>query len=151
MQSHPFALRDKGSVPGPRRRKLIRMKPKTKKPRPTLPRTTDEIQQWSAMLASELRCWPNVTTRPMFGLLGFYRKKSIFAALPVTRGIGAPNSIIFKIESMPPDLLRRVHQDSRVGTGTKMRAKGWLSFDLNSEEDLCDALGWLNEAYERAK
>jgi hypothetical protein len=32
-----------------------------------------------------------------------------------------------------------------------MRAKGWLSFDLNSDEDLRDALGWLNEAYERAK
>jgi len=47
------------------------MKPKTKKPRPTLPRTTDEMQQWSAMLGSELRGWPNVTTRPMFGLLGF--------------------------------------------------------------------------------
>jgi hypothetical protein len=62
-----------------------------------------------------------------------------------------PNSIIFKIESMRPDLLQRVNQDPRVGIGTKMRAKGWLSFDLNSEEDLRDALGWLNEAYERAK
>ena len=127
------------------------MKPTTKKPRSTLPRTTDEMQQWSAMLGSELQSWPQVTTRPMFGLVGFYRKKTIFAALPVTRGIGTPNSIIFKIESMPSDLLRRVSQDPRVGTGTKMRAKGWLSFDLNSEEDLRDALGWLNEAYERAK
>jgi hypothetical protein len=127
------------------------MKPTTKKPRSTLPRTTDEMQQWSAMLGSELQSWPQVTTRPMFGLVGFYRKKTIFAALPVTRGIGTPNSIIFKIESLPSDLLRRVSQDPRVGTGTKMRAKGWFSFDLNSEEDLRDALGWLNEAYERAK
>src|SRR5580704_3567519 len=103
------------------------------------------------MLENELRSWPHVTTRPMFGLLGFYRKKTIFAALPVTRAIGAPNSIVFKIKSVTPDLLLRVNQDRRVSIGTGMRAKGWISLEMNSSEDLRDALSWLREAYERAK
>ena len=119
--------------------------------RPSMPRTSDEMKQWSAMLGHELRGWPHITTKPMFGLLGFYRKKTIFAALPVTRGIGAPNSVIFKIKSMPPELLRRMNEDPRVSTGTKMRAKGWHSFDVNAAEDLKNVLWWLNQAYELAK
>ena len=119
--------------------------------RPSLPRTSDEMKQWSAMLAHELRGWPHITTKPMFGLLGLYRKKTIFAALPVSRGIGAANSIVFKIKSMPPDLLRRVNGDPRVSTGTRMRAKGWHSFEVNAAEDLKDGLWWLHQAYELAK
>ena len=126
------------------------MSTKTKKRRPNMHRITEDMKQWSAMLENELRSWPHVTTRPMFGLLGFYRKKTIFAALPVTRAIGAPNSIIFKFKSMPPDLSQRVDRDSRLSIGTKMRAKGWLSFEINSSEDLRDALLWLGEAYELA-
>jgi hypothetical protein len=128
------------------------MKPKAKpKRRPDLPRTTDQTKQWSAMLGTELQSWPNVTTRPMFGLLSFYRKKTIFAALPVTRAIGTPNSILFKIKSTTPDLLLRVNQDRRASIGTRLRAKGWISFEMDSSEDLRDALSWLGKAYERAK
>jgi hypothetical protein len=87
----------------------------------------------------------------MFGLLGYYRKKTIFAALPVTRAIGTPNTIIFKIRSMSPELLTRAKADSRidperVGPGAK-----WTSFEVQSEADLRDAIWWLNQAYERAK
>jgi hypothetical protein len=127
------------------------MKAKTKPRRPNLPRTADEMKQWSAMLGHELHGWPHITSKPMFGMLGFYRQKTVFAALPVTRGIGSPNSIIFKIEAMPPNLLRRRDQDPRVCTGKTIRAKGWHSFEMSSEEDLREALWWLNQAYELAK
>ncbi|MGA2431154.1 MAG: hypothetical protein ABSH13_21835 [Candidatus Acidiferrum sp.] len=128
------------------------MKAKTKTPRrPTLPRVADEMKEWSAMMGNELRSWPHVKTRPMFGMLGFYRKAKVFALLPVTRGIGAPNTIIFKMKFVPPELLRRMDQEPRVGTGRTIRAKGWHSFDLNSAEDLRDAVWWLSQAYELAK
>jgi hypothetical protein len=52
---------------------------------------------------------------------------------------------------MLPDSLRRVNRDPRVSTGTRMRAKGWHSFDVNSAEDLKDVLWWLNQAYELTK
>jgi hypothetical protein len=128
------------------------MKAKTKTPRrPTLPRVADEMKEWSAMMGNELRSWPHVKTRPMFGMLGFYRKAKVFALLPVTRGVGAPNTIIFKMKFVPPELLRRMDQEPRVGTGRTIRAKGWHSFDLNSAEDLRDAVWWLSQAYELAK
>jgi hypothetical protein len=128
------------------------MKAKTKTPRrPTLPRVAEEMKEWSAMMGNELRSWPHVKTRPMFGMLGFYRKAKVFALLPVTRGIGAPNTIIFKMKFVPPELLRRMDQEPRVGTGRTIRAKGWHSFDLNSAEDLRDAVWWLSQAYELAK
>jgi hypothetical protein len=119
--------------------------------RPAMPRVSDEMKRWSAMLGAEIAGWPNVCTRPMFGLLGYYRKKAIFAALPVTRAIGTPNAIIFKVEAMTPELLRRAKEDpridpERVGPGAK-----WTSFAVHSEQDLRDAMWWLNQAYERAK
>jgi hypothetical protein len=127
------------------------MKAKPRPRRPRLPHIAEEMRQWSTMMGTELQSWPHVKTRPMFGMLGFYRKKNIFAALPMTRVIGAANTIIFKIKTMPPHLLRRKDQDSRVCTGKTIRAKGWHAFEINSEEDLREALWWLSQAYELAK
>jgi hypothetical protein len=124
---------------------------KTRPNRPKLPHIADEMKQWSAMLGQELRTWPHVKSRPMFGLLGFYRRTKIFGGLPVTRGLKTASSIIFKIEPMPPDLLRRAAQDPRVDTEGELPGRRWYSFELNSAEDLRDALWWLNQAYERAK
>jgi len=56
----------------------------TKRKGPKMLRVSEETKQLSAMLGTELSTWPRVTTRPMFGLRGFYRGKKIFAALPVT-------------------------------------------------------------------
>lgn len=55
------------------------------RPRRKMPLVSDEMKHWSAMLRSELEGWPQATARPMFGMLGIYRGKKIFAALPVTR------------------------------------------------------------------
>src|SRR5437763_9311715 len=72
-----------------------------------------EMQRWAAMLAEELEQWPGVTTKPMFGLTGFYRGKTIFAAVPKTRCLNTPNSVIFKL---PKDSKWRVEvaKDSRI-------------------------------------
>lgn len=114
-------------------------------------RATEEAIQLSAMLANELNTWPKVTTRPMFGLRGFYRGRKIFAALPVTRAIKNPNSFIFRIEPMPTELLQRATKEPRIDTENAAPSAKWLSFMLNSEADVRDALWWLNQAYEHAK
>jgi hypothetical protein len=124
---------------------------KTSRPRPKLPHIAEEMKQWSAMLGQELSTWPHVKSRPMFGFLGYYRRAKIFAALPATRGIKTPHSLIFKINPMPPDLLRRATEDPRVDTDSELPGAKWYSFEVNSAEDLRDALWWLNQAYERAK
>jgi hypothetical protein len=116
-----------------------------------MPRISEEMKQWSAMLASELSTWPQVRTRPMFGLRGFYRGRKIFAALPVTRAIKNPNSLIFRIKPMPPDLLERAKKEPRIDTEGRIPGAKWFVFELNSEADFRDALWWINQAYEHAK
>ena len=119
------------------------MSTKTTKRRPNMHRITEDMKQWSAMLENELRSWPHVTTRPMFGLLGYYRKKTIFAALPVTRAIGAPNSIIFKFKSMPPDLSQRVDRDGRCRSAPKCAPRdGSLSRSIRRRIFEMRCCGW---------
>lgn len=124
---------------------------KTKRLRPRMPNASEEVKQWSAMLGNELITWPQVTTRPMFGLRGFYRGKKIFAALPATRAIRNPNSLIFRIQPMPPDLLKRAKKEPRIDTESRVPSAKWFTFELNSEGDFRDALWWLNQAYDHAK
>jgi hypothetical protein len=114
--------------------------------RPKMPPISEEMKQWSAMLKTEVSGWPQISTMPMFGMLGYYRRKKIFAALPVTRGFDTPSSLIFRFEPLPHNLEQRVLKEPRITPG-----KRWFSFEIHSTEDLCDALWWLNQAYERTK
>ena len=123
----------------------------TKRKGPKMHRVSQETKQLSAMLGIELSTWPRVTTRPMFGLRGFYRGKKIFAALPVTRTIKNPSSFIFRIEPLPAKLLERAKKEPRIDTENAGPSAKWLSFLLNSEADVRDALWWLNQAYEHAQ
>jgi hypothetical protein len=98
------------------------------------------------MMKTELLGWPQVTSKPMFGMAGMYRRKKIFAGLPVTRGFNTPSSIIFRFDPMPADLNQRALKEPRITPGTR-----WFSLEVRSAEDLRDALWWLNQAYEAAK
>lgn len=111
-----------------------------------MPPISEEMKQWAALLTRELSGWPEVTTRPMFGMLGQYRGQKIFAGLPVTRGFDTPNSIVFRLDPVPADLQQRALKDPRISPGTR-----WFSFEIHSTQDLHDAISWLNQAYERAK
>jgi len=83
--------------------------------------------------------------------MGIYRRKKIFAALPVSRGLTSPNSFILRFVPFPPELLERAKKEPRMGIGRTLKARNWTSFELSAESDLRDALWWLNQAYERAK
>ncbi|HXH65860.1 MAG TPA: hypothetical protein VNI81_01585 [Candidatus Limnocylindrales bacterium] len=117
-------------------------------PRPKLLLVSEETRRWSALLESELISWPGVVAKRMFGFRAIYRGKKIFAALPGSRGFGLDASVLLKFDPMPPALLQRAQSDSRIGGNTP--GNGWLSFALNSDADLHDALEWLNQAYEAA-
>src|SRR6266446_4928707 len=101
-----------------KQRKAKRAKPAKReslamRERPKMPPISEEMKQWSAMLKAELIGWPQVTSRPMFGMSGIYRRKKIFAALPVTRGFNTPSSIIFRLEPMPADFNQRSFYEPR--------------------------------------
>jgi hypothetical protein len=116
---------------------------------PRFHKLSPEMQRWSAMLAEELIQWPGVTSKPMFGFTSFYRAKTIFAAVPKTRALGSPNSVIFKLPKQSK--WRQVaSEDPRIQPGN-MDTHKWFPFEVGSESDLRDALLWLERAFQSAK
>jgi hypothetical protein len=55
--------------------------------RPRLLKIDAEMQRWCAQIDDELASWPDVTSRPMFGMTAYYRGTIIFAAVPRTRAL----------------------------------------------------------------
>jgi len=120
-----------------------------KRARPKLLRLSEEMERWSALLGSEVATWPGVKTKSMFGFLSYYRGKQIFAGLPKSKAMHSPNSIIFKFERVSKALATALHRDPRIAI-SEMGGAGWQCFELASDSDLRDALGWLDRAYRAA-
>ena len=127
---------------------------KAKSKRPKMPKwfpVDDEMKEFSAMLEKEVSDWPGVSMRPMFGYQGLYRNGEIFAALPRSRAMKSPRSLMFKFASMSSALLDSTKKDSRIDTISGVPGPGWFLFDLHEASASKDALGWLGRAYEAAK
>jgi len=127
---------------------------KTKSRRSKMPKwfpIDDEMKELSAMLEKEVSDWPGVSKRPMFGYQGLYRDGVIFAALPRSRAMKSPRSIMFKVASVTPAILESANKDSRVDTVSRMPGAGWFFFELDAPSAMQGALGWLGRAYEAAK
>ncbi|MGH9491948.1 MAG: hypothetical protein ACRD2K_00475 [Terriglobales bacterium] len=120
-----------------------------KRARPKLLKLSEEMERWSALLGTELATWPGVKTKPMFGFLSYYRGKQIFAGLPKTKAMHSPNAIIFKFQRPAKALVTALHGDPRISM-SEMGGAGWQCFELTSDADLRDALGWLDRAYRAA-
>lgn len=84
----------------------------------------------------------------MFGLTGLYHNGKIFAVLPRTRTMDTPNSIAFRLLKRSGDVTEKMKNDERVIIPTP-EAK-WISFIVESESDIHDALQWLAHAYGEA-
>jgi hypothetical protein len=117
-----------------------------RRPRPKLPRIPEEMRQWSDLLLREILAWPDVSSRPMFGMTAIYRGNAIFGVLPRTCAMDTRYSVSFKIPSRNPSLKKRLEADPRIlpGTGDKK----WISFELESGDDLPDAIRWFAQAYQ---
>jgi hypothetical protein len=127
------------------------LKKRGKKPslsRPRLPKISEETKRLSALLEAEVLGWPKVTSRPMFGLNGLYRKGRIFAVLPRTRAMDAADSIAFRFNTRSERIDSRLRGDKRI-VAPAPDAK-WISFIIESDADIHDALNWLELAYEEA-
>jgi hypothetical protein len=127
---------------------------KAKSKRPKMPKffpIDDEMKELSAMLEKEVSDWPGISTKPMFGYQGLYRGGKIFAALPRSRAMRSPRSIMIKFASASPAILESAKKDSRVSNVSGMSGAGWLFFELDEASAMKDALGWLGRAYEAAK
>jgi len=74
----------------------------------------------------------------MFGMIGFYHGKNIFAAIPRTRAAETARSLLIKLPGLDDRRLKRT-----TGPGS-----GWVTYELESANDITDALTWLERAYE---
>src|SRR5262245_42240420 len=109
--------------------------------RPKLLKVDAEMQRWGALLEEEVSTWPDVTGQAMFGMRAFYRGSRIFAAVPRTRAMRTPNSIIVKLPKA-----RETHAELGRGPGAD-----WGTFALASADDIPEALRWIGRAYEKAR
>ena len=126
-----------------------RKQPAAKRPRPAFFRPSDEMRRIAALLGAELESFPDVSTKPMFGLLGYYRDGVIFAALPRTKALGSASSFIFKLNAAPVRVLDRARQDPRISISHKGMS-GWQSLEISSHRDISAAQHWLLEAWRYA-
>ncbi len=125
---------------------MPKRKPTRAFPEPVqLYRPSEEVQAWAGMLGAEIATWPRVRAKPMFGLVSFSRGNKIFAALPRTRALTSPHSIIFKFHAENA-ATRKARRELRAYPAAK-----WLSFELRSEADVGKALDWLDLAYRQAR
>ena len=108
---------------------------------PRLPKTDADMQRWCAELEEEVSSWPGVTSRPMFGLVAFYRAKRIFAAIPRTRAVNTPYTLLLKLDAADDDRLI-----ASSGPGSR-----WAGFEMASADDIAAALALLGRAYDRAR
>jgi TfoX/Sxy family transcriptional regulator of competence genes len=107
------------------------------------------MKAWSAALTDEVADWPHVSARSFFGFTALYCNDKMFAALPRTRSMGTPNSLVFKLDSQPSAVAARLKKDPRIGSMQMQKAR-WFTFEISSDADLHDALDWLGTAYEAA-
>jgi hypothetical protein len=116
--------------------------------RPKLPHVSEEMKRLAQLLETEILTWPNVTSRPMFGLNGIYRGTNIFAVLPRTRAMDIPDSIAFRLLKRTRHITAELHNDKRIVKSTP-EAK-WISFVMESDSEIHAALNWLALAYRQA-
>jgi hypothetical protein len=105
---------------------------------PTFPKISDEMKRWSALLADEMKTWPDIRIGSMFGMTSIYRGKAIFALLPDKRGLEFPNAIAVK-------------RDGLGQVPGKTEKHKWQSIIIESDQDLSTALKELEGAYSNAK
>jgi hypothetical protein len=115
------------------------------------PAISGDMRHWSAMLEAEVKSWPGVSSKRMFGFHSLYHRKTIFAALPYSHGLLSPSSFILKFDPMPATLFQLAEKEPRLDTATRVSRKGWFSFELFSHADVRDAVWWLGQAYRAAR
>jgi hypothetical protein len=127
-------------------------RPKTK--RPWMPKwfpLDEDMKELSAMLEGEVSGWPEVSKKNMFGYQGLYRNGRIFAALPRSKAMKSPRSLMLKFADVSPTILNSLERDPRVDTISGMSGARWFFFELDEASAVKDALGWLSRAYDAAR
>ncbi|MGC2446802.1 MAG: hypothetical protein WA477_04105 [Candidatus Sulfotelmatobacter sp.] len=118
--------------------------------REKLPPISEQMKAWSAALATEFAGWPQVTQKSFFGFTALYRGKVMFGILPRTRSIFGGNSVAFRFDKISPTTRSFMEKDQRVAAFDKSNTR-WFTFQVSSDADLHEALGYLGRAFDAAR
>ena len=129
-------MRDRDEVGGSQAERVV----PSMAQRPKLPPVSPDMQRWSALLEEEVSAWRQVRTKPMFGMLALYRAGRIFGALPRTRAAESPSSLLIKLPGA---------RGARFVAGDRP-GKAWVSFEMESSNDIAEVLRLLQRAYKKA-
>ena len=105
-----------------------------------MPKPDEEALRVASLAAVEVRTWPEVTEKPMFGMRCFYRGETAFAMLPDKRALEDACSIAYK-----PGNVKAQRE------GEKWRLCIVAGPEIGSRDGLNRALTVLGEAYESAR
>jgi hypothetical protein len=108
---------------------------------------SEAMKEWSALLGTEVAGWPGVRERKMFGMTAYFRKGTIFAALPRTKCFDTPQSFAIKLHRVTPATRTLLE-----GFGRSSPAMGdkWTAVEVRGPQDLGDAVKLLHHAYSAA-
>lgn len=116
------------------------------KARPKIARVSEVMKEWASLLETELASWPSVKARSMFGMTALYRGSVIFGVLPRTRSLETQQSVAFKLYRQTPRIRRMLEADPRIRGAGEPGVK-WITFELQTENDLAIVLRWFDLAY----
>jgi len=94
--------------------------------KPKLRSVSEEMKRLAELLEGEVLGWPNVTSRPMFGMTGLYSGRKIFAVLPRTRALNVPDSIGFRLLKRPQQIV------TDLDLPLEVRVRPWYNPALES-------------------
>lgn len=124
--------------------------------RPVFQPASEELRAISAALVDEVRGWPGVTTRAMFGGTMLYRARLPFALLPQTKKMMEPDGLWLKFHTVSASLGRKLAAESRIVESAHQTTKDnkepkWVGLVVSGPSDVHHALRWLGEAHEAAR
>ena len=108
---------------------------------------SEAMKEWSALLGTEVADWPGVTERKMFGMIAYFRKGQIFAALPRTKCFDTPQSFAIKLYRITTAARKLL--DS-FGRSSPAMGDKWIAVEIRGPQDLGDAVKLLHQAYAAA-
>ncbi len=112
-----------------------------------LTHVSEAMKQWCALMEAELLSWPQVTAKPMFGMVGFYRKGRMFAAIPRHRTVAQRDAVLVKLKGASEKVIASVLGDPRTLTAAMPKA-GWIAIAVESIDDVRYVLECFSRAHD---
>jgi predicted DNA-binding protein (MmcQ/YjbR family) len=121
---------------GTRKSPTVRSRP------PFLP-ASEELKSLVAAIEREVSSWPQVSLKPMFGMIAIYRGKTIFGLLPKTRSLYSADSVWMKFGKLTPSIQKKLQDESRILPPRHAKGARWYTICDATPADYGFIIEWL--------